>query len=171
MEEMQKKRRLSVYLWDYNIMVGVMPNAILQFSPPPSLNKYENSNVHWNIFGANTLFQQLFRLFSFFFRIFSVLCWLCVNMFIGFCLLLFIQFIVLDFIRIFRHTFERRSREYSMNAEKWMKSSQKMYSIRIARVNKHEHFSFELRFVSWFYSKRTQIYERKSMSGKRQRGI
>lgn len=132
--------------------------------------KYDNWNAHWNNVGANTLFQQLFRLFSFLFAFFASVLALCehVHWLLSFA---FYSIYCSGFYSHSRRTFERRRREYSMNAEKWMKCSQKMYSIRIARVNKHEHFSFELRFVSFFSLKRTQIYERKSASGKCQRGI
>lgn len=138
-----KKRRISVYLCDYNIMVGVVPNAILQFSGPQIRQLKRALKQCWGQYIIPTAFSIVFI----FIRIFCLCAgsvWTCSLAFV-FCFLFNLLFWIL-------FTFERRRREYSMNAEKWMKCSQKMYSVRIARVNKHEHFSFELRFVSFFFS-------------------
>lgn len=81
-----KKRRISVYLCDYNIMVGVVPNAILQFSGPQIRQLKRALKQCWGQY----IIPTAFSIVSFLFAFFPSVPGRCVNMFIGFCLLLFL---------------------------------------------------------------------------------
>lgn len=106
-----------------------------------------------------------------FYSHFLPLCWLCVNMFIGFCLLLFIQFIVLDFIRIVGvHSKDEEENIQWMPKNGWNAAKKCTPYELLESINMNILVSSYV--LSRFFSlKRTQIYERKSASGKCQRGI